>query len=257
MTSLLLDLDGTVRPPPLGKAPVSPPRVLGAILRELSRQHLVGAATGAGLDSVRITERHLKLRFALVAASYCARLIRRGGITPSEVYLVPRDQQTAMGELTPDLDRIREACRGKLDDRGVVYTMFLPVGSKAFINAQAQVAELVGTNPHVRFLANAHDGGITIMPADGGKKLITGYVREELGHTILIGAGDTSSDLPLLEASEFPIATRNTAGAGIHPALLEHVQRRGVGYVAKENEPHAYGLLAGLQAARAAGVVSY
>lgn len=257
MTSLLLDLDGTVRSPTFGEAPVPPPRALGRAFRHLSRQHILCAATGASLDSVRITEGHLKLRFAMVAASYCARLVRRGGVTPSELYLVPRVQQSEMGQLTPSLDRIREACRGKLDDRGVVYTMFLPVESQAFTNAQAQVAELVGTNPHVRFMANAHDGGITVMPADGGKVLITRYIREQVGHTVLIGAGDTGSDLPLLEASAFPIITRTTVGATIHPALLEHVQRRGVGYVAKEDEPHAHGLLAGLQAARAAGVVQF
>lgn len=255
----LFDQDGATRPPYCGGGnPLPPPRPLGAVFHAIRRRnpdHLLVAATGTSLGSVRKTEQQLAFRYDWLAFSYCVRIIRRGGHTPTELTMVPEAQKVAMSEVTPGLDVIRFQHPGaNLDDRGLCYTMYMT--QEGFQSAARAVEALVGSNPNLRWSANGHDGGITVIPANAGKALLMRYLREQ-GASIGVAAGDTGSDAPMLEEAVFPIATRTQLGAAINPKLLEIIERKGVGYVAKEDEPDGKGLLAGLHAARSQGILTF
>lgn len=256
---LLFDLDGTCRPLPMGGTPGAPPPKLGGMLKAVRQGgYLLAAATGSSVRSVRRLESSLKLRFDDAAASYGTRHIRRGGYTPSERILIPPEEHRALGELTPELDRIRSMYGGHLDDHLCCYTMFFPPNSIAWKQASGEVQVVLAQAGHqLLTLRSNEDGGVCVMPRSASKELLVDYLSHGLGRKILVGAGDTASDASILEAAEFPIVTRSALGAPVDETLAEIIQRRGVGYVAPEGIPHGFGLMRGLMAARELGVINF
>lgn len=253
----LFDLDGTVRPPPLkGERPIAPPRELGTIFRGLRKDgRLLSAASGVSMDGARVVEQQMRFRFDAVAVSYTCRLAWRGGRTPSELFLAPREEHYALKvHAVRSLDQIAGRHNAQVDDRVGCYTMFLTPGSEAFLNARDEVEHMVGQHGGLlRFLANP-DGGITVLPRSGGKHLIVEYLIGQ-DYQIGVAAGDTGSDEPLIRAARFPIVTRTDEHTPVKPELAQIVRDRGVGFVAER--PHAWGLIDGLNAARDAGVLSF
>jgi len=253
---VLLDADGTFRPPPVAGKVMGPFQGMAAPLRSLRKQGMIlGAATGGSHSGIKANERSLGLRFDLVASSYATRVVRRGGHAPAEYFLGDPAQRASILEITPALDRIRTRHRGMLDDRGAVYTMFLVPGTDAFTRAAEEVARLIADVPGLKYVANP-DGGLTIMPRDATKQLVVDHVHE-LGMEVVLAAGDGGTDAPLLEACWWPVVTRTSRGAPAHPQLVEIVRRKGRGYIAREDEPHGHGLLAGLLSAREAGALIF
>lgn len=260
MQTCVFDIDGTIRPPAAGKSPTPPPRDLAKILHGI-RKHgkgtcLLVVATGASRKSTRQTEIDLNFRLDWVSPSYCGKLIRRGGHTPSQLFLAPPTERRALRLITPKLDHVCQRHQGKLDDRDECYTMFL-ANKHAFEEAREEVTHLVTpVKQLLRFTANPHDGGISVMPYSAGKHLLVDYLWQQ-SITVSIGAGDTLSDKALLERCEYPILTRTCKDADPPDPILVEIVTRKRGYIAHEDEFHGHGLIAGLEAARRAGVVSF
>ncbi len=254
---LMFDVDGVIRPLPMGGRVAVPPHGVAKMLRSIQQRgrHLLAANSGSSLEALRLTECALGFRFDDVAASHGTRHVRRGGYTPSERVLVPPDQHRFLGEITPELDRIREATGGKLYDYWTAYTMFFEPNSTAFNEAAEMVAELVSRSGGLLKSKAYVDGGVCVMPAAASKALLVDYLCGGLGRKILVGAGDTASDAPMLEAAEFPIVTRTWAGAPLDPVLVEIVRRKGQGYLARKDEAHGFGLMRGLAAAQNRGII--
>lgn len=253
----LFDLDGTVRPPPLkGEEPKPPPRELGTILRSMRKNgRLLSAASGMGMDGARVVEQQMRFRFDAVAVSYTCRLVWRGGRTPSELFLAPKDEHSALKfHAVAVLDQIAGRHDAHVDDKVGCYTMFLTPGSEAFFAARDEVEHMVAQHGGLlRFLANP-DGGITVLPRSGGKHLIVEYLlRQE--YEIGVAAGDTGSDEPLIRSAAFPIVTRTDANTPVNERLVQIVQERGVGFIAER--PNADGLMDGLHAAKMAGFLNF
>lgn len=254
MDTCVFDIDGTIRPLSAGKTPVPPPRPLKNMLHQLEGRGIkIAAATGASLHSARATERQMQYRFHLLAPSYCTRVLRRGNPNgPSEIRLVPKHERDAVLRVTPFLEDIRNRHKGLLDDRGACYTKFLPC-LHSFESAWREVQRITSQASGIRFMANSCDFGVTVVPASASKQLFVDYL---LGHRyrILIAAGDTESDAPLLKAAAYPIVTITHEGAAAN-ACLAGIAKKKNGYIA--SRPHGLGLIDGLLAARDAGVVQF
>lgn len=253
----LFDLDGTVRPPPLkGESPIAPPRELGTIFRGLRKSgRQLGAASGVSMEGARTVERQMRFRFDLVAVSYTCRVAFRGGRTPSELFLAPREEHAAFRfGACPELNRVADHFRAQVDDRTACFTMFLTPDSPEFYEAGRMVDAII--KPHGKMLKALKnpDGGITVLPASGGKHLIVEYLIGD-GNNIGVAAGDTGSDAPLIRAAKFPIVTRTDEHTPVKAELAAIVRERGVGFIAER--PHAWGLLDGLLAARDQGFLTF
>ena len=96
-----------------------------------------------------------------------------------------------------------------------------------------------------------HDRRITILP----KGTTKGNILKQLSEPVLVAAGDSGSDLPILKASEFPIVTVQ-AGKAANANLAEIVSEKQKGYVANENQPDGKGLYIGLMHAIAEGILN-
>lgn len=253
------DMDGTVRPPPIvGETPKAPPRELAQILRSLVGDGIhVASATGASLEGMRGIEKGMGFKFPTVAVSYAHHVIHREGHTPTEEWLAPKAERQAFFRTLPALNLVASNLGAVVDDRLGAFTMFLLPNSPELRLAGERVANLVAcTNGRLRMIGPNPDGGITVIPASGGKHLFVQHLTG-MGKHLVIGAGDTGSDEPLIRSAQFPIVTRSDERTPVNPKLAAIVQERGVGYVAKDHEPNVYGLMAGLEAARSAGVISF
>lgn len=253
----LFDLDGTVRPPPLkGEEPIAPPRELGTIFRGLRKNgRLLSAASGVSMRGVRTVEAQMRFRFDIAAVSYTCRVAFRGGRTPSELFLAPREEHAAfkMGAC-PELNWIADRFHAQVDDRTGCFTMFLAPGSPEFMAAGVLVDQVVNAHGGLLKALKNPDGGITILPRSGGKHLIVEYLVGEQ-YEIGVAAGDTGSDEPLIRAAAFPIVTRTDANTPVKECLAQIVRDRGVGFIAER--PNAWGLMDGLLAAKMAGFLSF
>lgn len=250
----LTDLDGAVRPPHAGKTASKPPHQLHGIFHAMKKAgYAIAGATGASYKSARATEHHLSIRFDFLSPSYCTRLLRRGNPHgQSEFHLVPQNERWAVESLHTPLDDICHRHRGTADDRGACYTKFLPC-ERTFSAAAEEVSRVVTGVDGVRHLANRYDFGITVVAASAGKHLAVQWLLDR-DYEIVVAAGDTKSDIPLLEAAAFPIVTLTNEDAQPCPELVAIAERKG-GYVA--TRPHGHGLAAGLLHARESGMISF
>lgn len=250
-------LDGTMRPPQVGRTSTTPPRGLARHLHGLRKAGIVVAGiTGHGLTALQLVERSMNFRFDDVAGSGGGRLVRRGGFFQPDRVLVPLDQARAVGEASPHLDQILKAFSGQLDDRELVYRMSFDEG-KICAAAAAEVKRLIAGNPYLRCVISNDGKVLRVLPLDASKQLLVDYLTRDLGRKILVAAGDSSSDVPQNAAAEWPIVCRAYEGAPVNEELADMVRTRGVGYIAEGNQPHAYGLMAGLDAGREAGVFNF
>lgn len=251
----VLDLDGALRPLQLAGEHVPPLHGVGKILKAVRRGGLrLAVATGAGFGSVRATERSMAFRFDDVVVSGGARLVRRGNLPNHDRLLVPEEEIQALAGITPSLDQVRVALSGRLADTGTGYTAFFRPRSQEWETMRDEAARLVQGLP-LRLSANG-DGGVSVFAASACKQRPVDWIKD-LGREIAVGVGDSASDAPILWASLWPIVTRPAIGVPLDDTLVEIVRTKGRGYLARGDEPHGYGLIAGLRAAREAGVISY
>lgn len=253
--TMMADLDGCVRPPCAGKTPKRPPRELHGIFHAMKRAgYTIAAATGGTYRAARETENHLSMRFDYLSPSFCTKMLRRGNSHgPTQFHLVPKEERDAVTALHPRLDEICKRHRGIPDDRSEgCYTMFPPC-ERTFDVAVSEVSQIIADTTGVRFMAHRYDRGVVAVADSAGKQLAVKWLRD-LDHEIIIAAGDTASDIPLLEAAAFPIVTITQKGSSPHPGLVTIAKRKG-GYIA--TRPYGFGLIDGLRAAREAGKISF
>lgn len=248
-TCCLFDCDGCIRPLAGAKNLVAPPQELGEILSVIQRGHCLGIATGASRESVLQTHAHLELTHPMdfIAHSFCTAIWR-----PDGCERVISDEQKKLLELaTPGLIEIQQAHSGMLADMETCITAFYETHS--FPLARQSIKELLRQFPQLHLAANPVDGGASVFQQGWGKHVLIERLVQT-GSTILIAAGDTEADIPLLEAAVFPILTRSSHDSAFNARMQAIVYRKG-GYIAWE--PHGYGLIAGLKAARAKSIIAF
>lgn len=263
-----LDIDGTLVEPAGGRLDPAPPdESVGPILRSLDDAgYLIIGVTGSGYRRVRTLENqfepHGKFKFPAIYTSYGGRLIRRNEHTRSEeeVFLGSRRELDALSRITSRMNDIREDYRAEQTDQGACYAMHLLAQAceESFHAACKEVQSLLAEKKLLSLLqvrATFHDYGIVVVPASMGKDLVARHILRQGRRKFVVCAGDTLADLPLLQKAKFPIVTRTQSGVCIPPELLAIVERKGMGYVASEEEGHGHGLVSGIKAAIEAGIL--
>jgi phosphoserine phosphatase len=111
--------------------------------------------------------------------------------------------------------------------------------------ARKQLLEILGQNAdHVRYQFNTVDFSFNMLPKSAGKHNLVAYLQR-MDYRIVLAAGDTSSDQPMLEAAEWAIVCHDE-GHGPSGVLLKAIEGRQA-FVAPEDAPHGHGLAAGLR----------
>lgn len=254
---LAFDLDGCVRKSHGGRNPVAPDRSVSQTFHLLrSVGYLMAVGTGAGLEGAHLTEQHLvDFEFDILAVSYGALMIERNGHV-SRSFLVPDEERAALAEITDDLEAIAsELAKEHITDREGVCYSFHPPCEQSFQIACDRVKPLLAkAGGLLQFKPTSHDRGVVVAAASASKQLLVDRLRQP-GNRIVVAAGDSSkADGVLLGAAEFAIVTFDE-GSSPDPALVAIVEQKGCGYVA--TKPHGLGLVDGLYAARAAGVINF
>ena len=232
---------------------------LALIIGGMRRSRIAFAmGTGASHESAQATVSQLlsvdpDAQCDVLSASYCVQATITNGRT-RVVNLAPDQQIDELRRLHDTLEQIREEHKGVLTDT-VVHTAFYPCG-ETFDGASNEKSRLVADNSHVRLAANRCDFGNTVMPRVAGKQLVVDWLLSN-GYQIMVAAGDSASDAPMLEAALFPIVTVTSEGGTPNATLAEIVHWKKCGYIADGDNPHAHGLICGLHAARQGGYVTF
>jgi len=261
---ILFDIDGSLtRGGGRRHEPHAPPEELAEALRAASAHQTVVLVTGQP-TSVAVHMRQMLggLNGAPVAPEFGSLLVDKRGhksmlLTPAEVAAFKGMHivlANAFEELGGELDT-RESHLGinafwqKADDFHAAKAEWErrirtdQVLNHAFINGGA---------PTCRHMWHPEDLSANFLPAATGKQVAAAWARKN--GQIRVAGGDTASDVPLLEAADFPLALHDE-GDEVHPDLADIVETKGRGYVAPEHENHGHGALAGLRLAAAAGYI--
>lgn len=255
--AIAIDLDGTVRPCCGMDAPPQPPAELRGIFPLLAKRNWLALITGQPVCNARTTAEQLGTpRCDLVAPDYGSKVIIDGA---EEIILASPEAIQALAVVIPPLTELAKQYGGEPDTRFAfgMKTFFFQEKGK-FSDATDQFPGLIGRYypDAARLLAikpNESDLSINVTDSSVHKGRVVGYARQR-GHEIAVGAGDGSSDRPLLEAAKFPIVTYCRNSSGPNPELAALATERG-GYVSRH--PDGVGLAYGLLAAREAGAISF
>lgn len=244
--ALLFDIDKTMR---LGDRPGDEdffaPGELIEFLRPIRGR--VVAATGRSLDELEQFNVCCPDLFQEMWTDYAA--VQSFPGTQSTI-VVPEPEQSAL--LTASEEIERELSRyGKPFGLGA-RTIFVP--RTEFGTVRMTIQQIMERfEALLSWVANSHDGGITVLPASAGKHQVVQSLAER-GLPIAVAAGDSFSDLPMLQAATFPIVALRP-GRDPLPELVAVVKQKGRGYVARR--PGGLGLLDGLQQAQRERVISF
>lgn len=262
-TFLLFDIDGSVtRGGGRSDHPHQPPEELSEALGAASRHQTVVLVTGQPASvAIRMREMLGGLNGAPVLPEYGTVMVDARG---TKRQLLTPQQAGAFQSLRRRFERELLALGGELDHRQVDLGLnAFWANQAAFEAAQTAWQRLVGNDeqlheafvnggtPACRFQWNRCDWSMNVLPVLAGKHVAVTWAQSQ--GRIVVAGGDTSSDVPLLEAAEHPIALHDE-GDEVHPDLAAIATRKG-GYIAREHEPHGHGALAGLRQAHAAGYI--
>lgn len=167
--------------------------------------------------------------------------------------LIPEDEQIALSAAKPILRRILEGIDGQEDDAREAefnFTFFWGNSekykrAKEHLSSINDLTDIIqpGGRKLIRMQWNDEDHSINFLPATSSKRLAASWMRAQ-GMTIEIAAGDSGSDIPMLQIARFPIGTHDDNG--VKATVAQVVTSRG-GYVARSNERHGFGLVSGFQ----------
>lgn len=129
-------------------------------------------------------------------------------------------------------------------------TKLMLIGEYHSIDKLHSAADEIPSCPIVKIYPVEIDVRLNAIPQKTNKGSITNYIDAPM----VIAAGDSSSDIAMLEKAIFPIATHETGE--VNPKLVELINKKGQGYIAKPDELAGLGLYQGLLAAKRAGIIS-
>lgn len=262
MFAIALDADGTLDSPAYWPEQKTPgPLGLGQALNRLRAAGYVTAiGTGASRNRIIRLEWQLDHAFDVVGFSYCGGLEQRNGHVELSL-LIPKEEQAMLTELHRQLKHIAHAHHGEVtdaEDPGACFSFH--VRPRKFSAACKAVEPLLRGKRRLQFKPTAHDGGVVVAAASARKQLLVDHLRRQ-GCKIAIAAGDTEGDLELIQAAiedgGYPIITRTEADEPANKTLVAMVRQYGRGYIAQEKEPHAHGLLAGINKAQREGFLTF
>lgn len=260
--AFVLDADGTLDSPAFWSGPKTPRSSrLGPELNKFRKVgYLTAVGTGAGRNRVIRLERELDHEFDAVGYSHGGGLEERNGHV-EQAFLVPKEERTALSNIISRLRQIAIEHKGEVTDceeGGACFSFH--VRKHSFSSACQQVEPLLAGNAFLELKPTSRDGGVVIKAVRASKQLLVNHLHQQ-GCRMLIAAGDTEGDAEIIQAviedRGFPIVTRTEMGEPANKMLVDLVRQYGIGYIARDNEPHSYGLLAGFMAARAAGVINF
>jgi hypothetical protein len=253
MGTLVFDIDGTLtKAGGFAAVPCEPPTEVKTAIQAQQRKHQIVLLTGQPLRVATGMARMLDLPHCLVAPDYGAFVCSPRNLAEKE-FLINRKALEALMLVKNFLVPSFQKLGGRIDSRdGIGIISFIWECRDGWADAQRLVVssayDKFVANNGLRFQWNRIDLSMNVMPAELSKGLIASRYSD-----ILVAAGDTSSDLPVIQKALFPIVTHDE-GMSIHPDLAAVAVDRG--YIASPEEHHGWGLISGLQAAQAAGILN-
>lgn len=252
--AIALDLDGTVRRCCGCDMPPSPPYELTRVLSRIARGHYIALITGQPEVNVRLTQQQLGCDCQLLAPDYGATVITGDGVRET---LASPQALIELQIVLPGMNEIARHFDGEPDARTAVgmKTWFFPTPKQFEKAERALKKQLVDSTGNERLVLKANRSDRSINLVDGS--VTKGRVIEWLeahGHPLLLAAGDSGADRPMLERAVFPVLTYCRTANGPDQTLAEMVRAQG-GYVAVRADGE--GLLDGFEAAKKAGVLRY
>jgi hypothetical protein len=237
-----------------------PPEQLIALFRLLRERYLLMPITGQVQEVVERLGRLCEIGpFYLSAVEFGAQIINKQRGT----WMLPNDATGAlMGAKAALIPFMREnnAEPDPRDLSGFFSFWFHRGGDKKADRMVPKIEKFLDENvpvwrQHLE-IKRWPRGEVLFKPKCLSKGIVTDWLTMQ-GYNLVIGAGDTPSDIPLLKAAQFGIVT-HALDEKPHPDVIKVAETCSRGYyVAKPDEPHGYGLAAGLLAAREAGVLSF
>lgn len=247
----LYDLDGCVTPVSgAAMCPSEPCDDLAHFMREHNAPRVI--VTGQPLQVALQVPKMLGVKFQLICPDYGSGLFTPDGQQIATT--IPAEQVRALEQARAPLITIVSECFGGIldGDRGAIFSLnFFWHDAGSFEAAQRAITDMdsvmrlirpSSTQALLRMQWNPSDWSMNVLPASACKGNAVLWLQQR-GFQIELAAGDSRSDIPMLNAARFPIATHTGVG-GVEQALRQIVSPRG--FVAPDDKPHGYGLLAGL-----------
>ncbi len=129
-------------------------------------------------------------------------------------------------------------------------TKVMLIGEYHSVSKLLEVANCLPSCDVVKIYPVEIDVRLNVIPKKVDKAAIVKYIDSPM----TIAAGDSSSDFSMLKNSIFPIVTHESGTP--NPTLVELIEKKGQGYIAKPDEIAGIGLYQGILAAKEAGVIS-
>lgn len=253
----LLDYDGTCAPGGgSNPSPNRPPAELRSFLQAMNNHCKVSFITGQPISVAEQMAEAIGIQ-ADISPDHGSFII-----TPDRkrICTIPHNDLRSFWELMPRIERMITKLGGVKDKRETkaCINCFFPNQEAYAFALEIWNQEKNGLGAKIKTTWNKADFSANFLPKCVGKINAVNYYKER-GKKMLVGAGDSSSDVDVLRHVLFPIACHDKTLGKPNPLLVstveESIKKTGYGHIA--TQPDGYGLLEGLLKAKEMGVICF